>query len=150
VGNGWIPKSGPPDGLPEERFMKPVHEQVEVIKAAIVLAVADGKLSAGERGLLEGLAQRVGIGQASLNAMVERAKSSPAAREELFRHQPSDPEQVMELLVATARLDGEIADAERQLLVDIMQRLGIAAERFAAVYQRGVARADALRKAKRG
>lgn len=130
--------------------MESIHEQVELLKAAIVLAAADQVISPSERGLLTALAGRIGVGKVSLDAMIERALSDPAAREELFRRTMSDPEKAMELLVATARLDGEVADAEREVLAQIMQKLGISVERFADLYERGMQRADALRKAKFG
>lgn len=125
--------------------MKP-YEQAELLKAVLALAAADGKITRSERGVYEALARRIGVGTVSLNAMVERACREPSAREELFGVGMSDPEHALELLVATARIDGEISEEERELLVHIASALGIEIDRFADVYKSGIARADTLRK----
>ena len=125
-------------------------EQVELLQAVIVLAAADGMISSSERGMLTSLAGRVGVGQASLDAMIERALNDTSVRDELFHRTRSQAEKAMELLVAVARLDGEVTEEEREVLVHIMQVLNLPMERFAEIYQRGVERADALRKARFG
>ena len=130
--------------------MKSIHEQVELLKAAIVLAAADKVITASEQGLLEALAARIGVGKVSLDAMIERALSDPSTHEELFRRTMSDPETAMELLIAAARIDGEVENSEREVLVKIMQKLDIPVDRFSVLYERGIQRADALRKAKFG
>ena len=130
--------------------MKSNLEQVELLQAVIVLAAADGMISSSERGMLTSLAARVGVGKASLDAMIERALNDNSVRDELFHRTRSEEERAMELLVAVARLDGEVTEEEREVLVHIMQVLNIPTERFADIYQRGVERADELRKARFG
>jgi tellurite resistance protein len=128
--------------------MQTLPEQLEILKAAIVVAVADGQIIASERGLLNAIAARAGVGKASLDAMIERARTDPNMRDELFRRSTSDPELTLELLVAAARLDGEIDQEERAVLVRLMDPLKIPVHRFSEIYQRGLQRADALRKAR--
>jgi len=128
--------------------MPPIHEQVELLKALIALAAADGKISQSERGLLSGFAARVGIGSASLEAMIERALADPSVRDDLFHRAMSNPELALEMLVATARLDGNITNNERDLLIHVRGILDIPMDNFAQVYERGIQRADTLRNAK--
>lgn len=123
-------------------------EQVETIKAAIVLAAADGKISSSERGLLEAFAKRIGIGKASLGAMIDRAITDQTVREEMFHRTMSDPRMTLELLVATARLDGDITTKEREVLIHARELLNIPMDDFAQIYQQGIKRADTLRKTK--
>ena len=103
--------------------MKSVHEQVDLLRAAIVLAVADGVIASSERGLLTALAGRIGVGQASLDALIDQAKNDQSFRDELFEYIVSDPDLTMELLVAAARLDGEVTLEEREMLVLFMDKL---------------------------
>ncbi len=123
-------------------------EQVELIRAAIVLAAADGKISSSERGLLEAFAKRIGIGKASLDAMIDRAITDHTVREEMFRRSMSDPKLTLELLVATARLDGDITTKEREVLIHARELLEIPMDEFAQIYEQGIKRADTLRKTK--
>jgi tellurite resistance protein len=121
---------------------------VQLLQAAIVLAVADGVVASSERGLLDAIAGRVGVGQMSLEAMIDRAKTDPDVHDELFYRAMTEPELTMELLVAAARLDGEVSQEEREVLVRIMDKLNIPIARFSGIYQKGIQRADQLRKAK--
>ncbi len=128
--------------------MPPIHEQVELLKALIALSAADGKISSSEQGLLNRFANRVGIGSASLEAMIERALADPSVRDDLFHRTMSNPQLALEMLVATARLDGNITDTERDLLAHVRGILDISMDDFDQVYERGIQRADALRNAK--
>ena len=49
-------------------------EEIELLKAAMAVALADKELRRSEMGLLEGLAKRAGVGPASFAAMVEAAR----------------------------------------------------------------------------
>ncbi len=125
--------------------MKP-YEQTELLKVVLALAAVDGKIARSERGVFESLADRIGVGRVSLDAMIEKARREPAAKDELFQLTTSDPAHAFKLLVATARIDGEIADAERELLVVIASVLGITGDRFATLYREAIDQADQLRR----
>ncbi len=45
------------------------REVLELFRAALALAAADNRLSRSELGVVEGLAAKVGVGQASFEAM---------------------------------------------------------------------------------
>jgi tellurite resistance protein len=129
--------------------MNPAREQAELLRAAIVLAVADGVIAPSEQGLLKSLAKRLGVSRETLDRMVERALLDTAVHDEMFRAATADPELTLELLVAAARIDGEIHESEHRSLVQMAERLDVPMSEFEAIYERGVARADAIRGSKR-
>ncbi len=122
------------------------REEAGLLRAVVALAVADGAISRSERGVLANLAQRVGISRRTLTTMVGRARRDPAARDELFRRAASDPALTLEMLVAVAQIDGSIHVEERRLLEIMMEKLDVPFSQFDEIYQRGVERADALRR----
>lgn len=123
-----------------------IHEDLELLNAVLALAVIDGDLSGGEKGIIQGLAARAGIGQVSLDAMIERARREPNVYEDLRISDARKARKAMALLVAQARVDGEISDAERELLVKFATLMDIDTDEFAQIYADGVARADEARR----
>ena len=124
-------------------------EQVELFKAALAIAVADGEVRRSEKGVLEGLAVRVGIGRASFEAMIEAARQDEAFADNILIRSKKDARKALELLVAQARIDGEISESERNLLVRIASRLELTGGEFRSVYQAGIARADKIRSSRK-
>jgi len=127
-----------------------LNEELELLNAVLALAMIDGRMSSSEKGIIHGLAARVGVGQVSLDAMVERAQSDPKMHEELRIRDAERARQVLELMVAQARADGEITHEERDLLVKIAAQLDIDTNEFGQIYAKGVSRADELRLRRRG
>ncbi len=131
-------------------------EAQELLKAAVALAVADGKLRSSEMGVVESLAARCGVGKSSLKAMLKAAvKGVDIIDSTVFRSKEA-VHQAFELLVAQAHIDGEIRNEERDVLRRIAGALGIAGDEFGiggdefrSLYQRGVKRAEAIRKARK-
>lgn len=124
------------------------RESLELLQAALAMAVVDGKISGHERALLKALAGKAGVGDASLNAMIDLAKKEPAKHDELFATAIKEPEKAMQLLVASANLDGHISEEERNMLVDISIALGISANRFGEIFQAGMASAKRVVRSK--
>ena len=124
-------------------------EQVELFKAALAIAVADGEVRRAEKGVLEGLALRVGVGRASFDAMLEAARQDEASADNVLIRSKKDARKGLELLVAQARIDGEISESERNLLVRIASRLELTGDEFQSVYQAGIARADKIRRSRK-
>lgn len=124
-------------------------EQVELFKAALAIAVADGEVRRSEKGVLEGLAVRVGIGRASFEAMMEAARQDEAFADNILIRSKKDACRALELLVAQARIDGQISESERDLLVRIASRLELTGGEFQSVYQAGIARADKIRSSRK-
>jgi tellurite resistance protein len=123
-------------------------EHQELLRAAIALSLVDGRISSGEKGFFVRLAERIGVSTQALNALVELAESNPAEREKLFEQSHRNPKLALELLVALARLDGEITHDEREWLVDISTSLDVGPLAFSQVYRSGIARADQMRRQK--
>jgi tellurite resistance protein len=126
------------------------REQLDLLKAALAVAYADGKLTRSEKGVIEGLAAHVGIGRSSLEAMMEEAGRDDFIADRIFIRSRPQAEQALKLLVAQARIDGEISDEERSLLVRVATSLGITGDDFQRVYEAGIARADQIRKSRGG
>ncbi|MCH7813215.1 MAG: hypothetical protein IID40_04250 [Planctomycetes bacterium] len=119
---------------------------LEVLQAVLAVAGADGELTRSEKGVYESLARRIGADAVTVWTMMNNVRTDPSLRDKLFTTKVGDPKKAMKLLVATARIDGEISDQERELLVDISTRLGIDATEFGALYREGLAAADEIRR----
>ncbi len=123
-------------------------EDLELLKAALAVAMADGELRRSEKGVVEGLAERIGIGRVSFEAMLEAAEKDDSIADNILLRSKEKARSAFELLVAQARIDGEISDDERSLLVRIATSLGITGTDFETVYLAGVKRADRIRKSR--
>lgn len=121
-------------------------EKLELLKAALALAVADKTITRSERGVIEGLAAKVGVGEASLAAMSAAADRDETYADNILMTSPDSARTALELLVAQARIDGAISNEERELLVRLASGLNITGDAFQAIYQAGIARADAVRR----
>ena len=122
------------------------QSDLEVLQAVLAVAGADGQFARSEKGVYEGLARRIGADATTVWTMMNKARTDPDLRDKLFTTKVGDPRKAMKLLVATARIDGDISDQERELLVDISTRLGIDASEFGALYREGLAAADEIRR----
>lgn len=119
-----------------------------LLRGAIAVALADGELRRSEMGVLKGLAMRAGVGQLSFDAMLEAAKDGADLAGNVAMTSPDAARTAVELLVAQARIDGEISTEEREVIVRIAMNLGIKDQEFQTIYTKGIDRADTLRKAK--
>ena len=126
------------------------NEDVELLKALMAVAVADGELRRSELGVIQGLASRIGVGRATFDAMFAAAEAGEPIADNILIRSPERARFALELLVAQARIDGKISDQERDLLVRIATSLGITGDDFQAAYQAGIARADKIRKSRKG
>jgi len=124
-------------------------EKLELLKAALAVALADGQLRRSELGVVMGLAARVGLGQASLEAMMNAAKQDPHFADGVLMNSGDSARTAFELLVAEARIDGEISDEEREVLTRLAGRLQISEDEFAELYKAGIARADRIRQSRK-
>ncbi len=111
----------------------------------MAVAMADGELRRSEKGVLQGLAHRVGLGQVTFDAMLERAAHDKTFGDDLSLPPPK-AHTALKLLVATARIDGHISEEERAVIVHIAGRLGITGEDFERTYLEGIGDADAVRR----
>jgi len=126
------------------------REKLDLLKAALAVAAADGEFRRSEMGVVEGLAARVGVGRTSFDAMVAAAERGDSLAYNIVMQSEKTARTALELLVAEARIDGEITEKERGLLAWIANRLGIKGDAFMDVYKAGVKRADKIRKSRKG
>ena len=101
-------------------------EDLELLKAALAVAVADGEIRRSEMGVVEGLAMRLGVGRASLEAMLEAAQKDNSTADNILIRSKERARRALELLVAQARIDGEISAEERNVIVRIATSLNLA------------------------
>ncbi|MCH7883789.1 MAG: TerB family tellurite resistance protein [Planctomycetes bacterium] len=121
-------------------------EDLELLKAAIAVAMADGELRRSEKGVIEGLALRAGVGRTSFEAMVEAAARGDSIADNILISSKDRAHSALELLVAQARIDGQISSKEREVLVRIATSLKITGDEFQQLYEAGIRRADRLRR----
>jgi len=120
----------------------------ELFRAVLAIAAADGRFKRSEKGVFENLAARVGVSSMDIWRMRTELRRDASAREGLLKSGVKDPEAAMKLLVATARIDGEVSPEEKQLLEVIAENLGLAGRQFARLYSEGILAADEIRKRK--
>jgi tellurite resistance protein len=110
--------------------MSETMRRVEVLRAACCVAGVDGHTSPAEQRILNRLASEVGVGTASLSAMIEQAETDKAFYTEQFRVLKSDPKDTMQLLFRVAVVDAKLRKEEAAVLKRLAQRLGVPPERF--------------------
>ncbi len=124
-------------------------EDIELLKATMSVAVADGQLLRSEMGVVEGLAKRIGLGTISYDAMLEAARQDESFADNILIQSREKARAAVRLLVGLARIDGIISDEERKVIVQIAVSLGITGEEFEQVYFAGLKHADEIRRSRR-
>ena len=104
--------------------------KVEVLRAACCVAGVDGTVSDEERKVLAKLAGEIGVGQASLTAMIQRAESDKRFWNEQFRVLKTDPKDTMEILFRVACSDGKFRKYEMAVLKRLAERLEVPEKTF--------------------
>ena len=110
-------------------------DDLEVVKAACCIAGLDGEISDREGPVLRKLADRAGIGQASLDAMIDRAKHDRNYYEHQLKFLSGDPDGVIKTLFQVAIADRELHTSERVILRYLADKVGITPERFEQILQ---------------
>lgn len=103
---------------------------VEILRAACCVAGQDGTITEQESAMLNKLADQIGVGQMSLNAMIERAKQDPQFYREQFEVLRADAEKTMRVLLTIAGADGDVSEGEKTMLGHFAERLGMSADRY--------------------
>jgi len=99
--------------------------KVEVLRAACCLAAIDGEIDQKEQALIEQLADKAGVGKASLEAIVNRAKSDDCFFQEQLEVLMGQPQQTMMVMFNVAMADGAITSEARIVLHHFAQKLKI-------------------------
>ena len=80
--------------------------------------------------LLHKLADRVGAGSASLDAIISRGKEDPDFYKEQFDIIKADPDRTMKTLFIVAIADEVLTKDERIILYRVSKKLGMDGERY--------------------
>ena len=99
-------------------------EKVELLRAACCVAGADQDASS-EHAVLKKMADEIGVGKASLQAMINRSESDPDFHKQQFQILKAEPKQAMAVLLEVALADGQIVDSEIGVLQRLAFNLGI-------------------------
>lgn len=107
-----------------------VMKEVEVLRAACCIAGLDQDIDPRERILLQKLADHVGVGSASLEAIINRSRQDPDFYQEQFEIIRADPDKTMKTLFFVAIADKVLTKDERIVLYRLSQKLGMDNERY--------------------
>ena len=105
-------------------------QRIDLLRAACCVANADGNAGEPEMAIVRKLIKEVGVGRASVEAMMDRAKTDPAFCEDQFRILKSDPSDAMMFLLQIAMADGVLSEEEVRVLQSLANNLEIPAEVF--------------------
>lgn len=111
-------------------------ERVALLRAACCVAGIDQNISPPEQAVIQRLANDVGVGQASLNAMQERASTDPEFYREQFQVLKSEPQKSMAVLLEVALADGSISEEEVFVLSELSKRLTVPESVFAQLVEK--------------
>ncbi|MGI9495923.1 MAG: TerB family tellurite resistance protein [Mariniblastus sp.] len=115
--------------------MNPMQE-VEVLRAACCVAGIDGEITAGELVIINQLAEKAGVGKASLEAMIARGETDPEFYKEQFRVLKDNPREAMVSILKVATADHSLAKDEIEVMRKFAEKLGISAESFDAAIEK--------------
>ena len=104
--------------------------KVQVLRAACCVAGADGLNEPAERSIIDMLAREVGVGEASIEAMLERASTEEDYVHDQFRVLKAEPKETMRLLFSVALSDKQLEDKEVEVLLGLAQKLEVTDEEF--------------------
>lgn len=117
-------------------------EKLEVLRAAVCVVGADGEVGETENRLIDRLADEIGVGQASREAMLERGKTDPNFCEEMFRVLKISPKDTIITLFQVAMVDGKLGDEEIRVLGRFAEKLGIKKESFNSLVEQAQSKLD--------
>ncbi len=105
-------------------------QKLDILRAACCVAGIDGEANEAQTAVLERLAKEVGVGKASLSAMIERAETDQTFHEEQFKVLKFEPKVTMATLLEVALADGELSEPEINVLRILGGRVGMADQTF--------------------
>lgn len=100
-------------------------QKVDLLRAACCVAGCDSETTAAERQLIDRLAKDIGVGAASVNAMIARAQTDPEFHRLQFQVMKKDPSQTMAILLEVAMADGKLTNAEINVLRGLSSNLEV-------------------------
>ena len=106
-------------------------QQVDILRAACCVAAADGDVCQDELVELKKMADALGVGQASMQAMIDRALSDPSFFERQFDILKSEPLACLDVLLGICKTNGVLKKSEFQILTGLAIQLEISPTVFA-------------------
>jgi uncharacterized tellurite resistance protein B-like protein len=100
-------------------------QRLDILRAACCVAGIDGNANEAQAAVLKRLAREVGVGKASLDAMIDRAETDDSFHEEQFKVLEFEPKTTMATLLEVALADGELSESEADVLRILAGRLKI-------------------------
>lgn len=100
-------------------------ERVGLLRAACCVAGINQEITPEEQAVIQRLSDDVGVGKASLNAMLERASTDPDFYQEQFKVLKGEPQESMAVLLEVALADGSISEKEIAVLAELAKRLDV-------------------------
>lgn len=104
--------------------------KVEVLRASCCVAGAGGDSSDAEKVILDRLAREIGVGRASLNAMIERAETDPDFHKQQFDILKAEPKETLAILFQVAMADNVITEDEVNVLRNLADNLNVPQDVF--------------------
>ncbi len=105
-------------------------QKVEILRASCCVASADGETTPDERARLKSLADAMGVGDASLQAMIDRATRDPEFYKTQFGMLRDEPLKTLDILIESALANGQIKPSELEVLKKLADRLSISDSDF--------------------
>jgi uncharacterized tellurite resistance protein B-like protein len=118
-------------------------QRVEILRASCCIASADGETTTEERVQLKKLAHELGVGEASMQAMIDRAQRDPEFYKTQFGVLRAEPVKTIDVLMDSVLANGEIKDPEMKVLRSLADRLGVSESDFRERIGLAVARHNA-------
>ncbi|MBI3833997.1 MAG: hypothetical protein HY287_06670 [Planctomycetes bacterium] len=113
-------------------------EDLELLKAAIALALADGEIQRTEMGVIKGLAVRTGVGHVSFEAILNAAEQNPAFANNDLNFTPEKAKRAVEVLAAEAASDGNVSPKDRAVIEHITGQLKISSDQIDITWKAGI------------
>ncbi len=105
-------------------------QRVEILRASCCIASADGEVSEPELAQLKKLAHALGVGDASLTAMMNRAKRDPDFYKTQFGVLRDEPVRTIDILLESVLANGDVNEPEFVVLKALAERLGVKDDEF--------------------
>ena len=100
-------------------------QRVEILRASCCVAGADGEVTTDEMTHLRNLAHSVGVGEASLTAMIERAEQDHDFYKQQFRVLKEEPLVCLDVLIQSTLANGSVKESEFEVLKGLATMLDI-------------------------
>ncbi len=105
-------------------------QQVELLRASCCIAGADGETTEGEFELLKQMAHKLGVGSASLDAMIDRAESDQEFYQQQFGILKENPLECLDYLIRVVVANGQIKESEFTVLRGLANKLDVSQGEF--------------------